>query len=69
MTSVAEIQQAILTLPKGDFFELQRWLDELFWQKWDQQIEGDSKAGRLDVLAAKALETKRPQRLQCPTAK
>ncbi len=61
MTSVAEIQQAILTLPEGDFFELQRWLDELFWQKWDHQIEEDSKAGRLDFLAAKALETKRPE--------
>ena len=61
MTSVAEIQQAILTLPEGDFFELQRWLDELFWQKWDQQIEEDSKAGRLDFLAAKVLETKRPE--------
>ena len=58
MTSVAEIQQAILTLPEGDFFELQRWLDELFWQKWDQQIEEDSKAGRLDRLAAEALDAK-----------
>ena len=62
MTSVAEIQQAILTLPEGDFFELQRWLDELFWQKWDHQIEEDSEAGRLDFLAAKAwMETKRPE--------
>ena len=58
MTSIAEIQQAILTLPEGDFFELQRWLDELFWQKWDQQIEEDSKAGRLDWLAAEALDAK-----------
>ena len=58
MTSVAEIQQAILTLPEGDFFELQRWLDELFWQKWDQQIEEDSNASRLDWLAAEALDAK-----------
>ena len=28
------------------------------WEKWDKQIEADSKSGKLDFLIAEALEEK-----------
>ena len=59
MTSVPEIQQAILTLDESDYRELMQWMSELNWEKWDAQIESDSKSGKLDFLTAEALEAKR----------
>jgi hypothetical protein len=29
------------------------------WEKWDRQIEEDSKAGKLDFLVKEALEAKK----------
>ena len=59
MMSVLEIKQAILTLNENDYKELMQWMNELFWERWDAQIEADSKSGKLDFLAAEALEAKR----------
>ena len=59
MTSVPEIQQAILTLAESDYRELMQWMSELNWEKWDAQIESDSKSGKLDFLEAEALAAKR----------
>ena len=58
MTTVAEIQQAILNLTASEYAELMKWLDELEEDPWDRQIEEDVKAGRLDFWAAEALEAK-----------
>ncbi len=59
MTSVSEIQQAILTLDKADYRDLIQWINELDWERWDAQIEEDSESGKLDFLEAEALEAKR----------
>ena len=59
MASVSEIQQAILTLDKNDYRDLIRWINELDWERWDAQIEADSKSGKLDFLEAEALAAKR----------
>ena len=64
MTSVTEIQQAILALPESDFVQLRQWLSELDWDKWDRQIESDSASGKLDFLIANAEESKRQGTLQ-----
>ena len=64
MTSVVEIQQAILALPKADYVQLRRWLGELDWKKWDRRIEGDSRDGKLDFLIADATEVKTHGTLQ-----
>ena len=50
MMTVAEIKQAILSLPKSEYAELIQWLNELEWDEWDRQIEADSAAGKLDFL-------------------
>ena len=58
MTTVAEIQQAIIGLPKSDYAQLIRWLREYGWEEWDREIEEDVRAGKLDALAAEAWEAK-----------
>ena len=65
MTTVAEIQQAILNLPKVEYAEIVEWLHELEENWWDWQIEADSEAGKLDALAAEALEAKVKGGLKC----
>ena len=59
MTTVPEIQQAILTLDENDCRDLLRWITELDWERWDAQIEADSASGKLDFLEAEALAAKR----------
>ena len=62
MTTITEIQEAILALHKSEYAELRQWLAELEaerrWEEWDEQIEADSDAGKLDFLIAEALESK-----------
>ena len=58
MTSVAEIKQAIMELPEAEYTELRRWLIDQDWEQWEREFEEDVKAGRLDALAAEALEAK-----------
>ena len=56
MRSVEEIQEAILSLSDEEVAQLRRWLSELDWSRWDEQIEADSEAGRLDFLIDEAGE-------------
>lgn len=58
MSSIVEIQQAILVLPRSEYVQLRKWLNDLDWEKWDRQIKADSAEGRLDFLIAEALEAK-----------
>ncbi len=58
MSTVAEIQQAIVSLTKSDYAELLRWLADYDWGQWDRQIEADAEAGRLDFLTLQAREAK-----------
>ena len=48
--SVKEIEAAIIQLSVQDVSELRSWLDEYQAQLWDEQIESDLAAGRLDAL-------------------
>lgn len=50
--SVQEIEAAIMQLPKKELLELSQWLEEYQAQLWDEQIEADLAAGRLDALLA-----------------
>ena len=59
MTSVSEIQQAILTLDESDYRDLIQWINELDWERWDAQIEADSESGKLNFLEAEAFAAKR----------
>ena len=58
MTSIPEIQQAIMNLPEAEYVELCRWLLDQDWERWEREFDEDVRAGKLDFLAAEALEAK-----------
>jgi hypothetical protein len=51
---VKEIETAIANLPPAKIAELAKWFEEFHAQSWDQQIESDLRAGRLDSLLEEA---------------
>ncbi len=55
MTTIAEIKQAILNLPKAEYAEIIEWLHELEEEEWDRQIETDAKAGRFGCVGLRSL--------------
>jgi hypothetical protein len=54
MSTVQEIETAIQKLKPQEIHEVADWLQELREGVWDQQIDADAKAGRLDKMIAKA---------------
>jgi hypothetical protein len=54
MMTVAEITGAVKRLPKKDLARFRRWFAEFDAQLWDQQLEADVTAGRLDALVREA---------------
>jgi hypothetical protein len=55
MTKLEKIEREIETLPPQDVQALGAWLDELRERLWDEQMERDALAGKLDLLAAEAM--------------
>ena len=54
MSTLLEIEAAIKQLPKQDARQLAAWLQAYLDEAWDQQIEEDLAAGKLDGLIAQA---------------
>ena len=54
--SVEEIEAAISQLSPDDLAQLADWFREFQARAWDQQLEADVKAGKLDQLARQAKE-------------
>ena len=59
MKSTEEAIEFIESLPKDDFYRLRDWILERDWEKWDREIEKDSKSGKLDFLIKQALGEKK----------
>jgi hypothetical protein len=53
---IKEIEKAIVQLPAEDVDKLAGWLEDYRVQMWDEQIENDLEAGRLDALLAEVDE-------------
>ena len=58
MTTVVELQEAILGLSEAEYTELRRWLLDQDWEQWEREFDEDVKAGKLDALASAALDAK-----------
>ncbi len=58
MSKIDELKADIEKLPSAEVAELFRWLSEKEWRSWDQQLEADAHAGRLDFLVREAREEK-----------
>jgi len=62
MSTVEEITAAIERLSADDVARIRAWLAEFAERRWDERIEADERAGRLDALIDKALEEHRAGR-------
>ena len=47
MITVAEIQQAVQSLPEEELAVFSSWFDQYEEERWDRQLEGDQKSGPL----------------------
>ena len=54
MSTLTEIQSAIVRLSATEQRQLARWFEEELEDAWDAQIEEDVKSGRLDHLITQA---------------
>lgn len=56
MTEVEQIKVAIKRLSQEELEILRQWWEEYEAQQWDEQIEYDILAGKLDALADEAIK-------------
>lgn len=56
MTTVLEIEKAVENLPVPELDKFRSWFEKFDADLWDKQFERDVEAGKLDKLAAQALE-------------
>jgi len=54
--SVKEIEAAIAQLSPDELAQFADWFDEFQATAWDEQLEADARAGKLDELARAARE-------------
>lgn len=54
MTRLQKIESEVASLSQQELAQFRAWLDEYEAEQFDQQIENDAKAGRLDRLAEQA---------------
>ena len=55
MGNVKSIEKAVESLPPSELAEFRRWFAEFDANAWDEQIEQDAAAGKLDALASESL--------------
>lgn len=55
MSTLEQIEAAILTLPAEEFQRLRQWLFDVDYQRWNEQLEKDIEDGKLDALAEEAI--------------
>jgi hypothetical protein len=55
MSTLEQIEAAILTLPSEEFQQLKQWLADVDYQRWDEQLEQDVTDGKLEALAEEAI--------------
>jgi hypothetical protein len=53
--TVEDIEKAVSKLPADEFARFRAWFEEFDAARFDQKIERDAKAGRLDRLAETAI--------------
>jgi hypothetical protein len=58
MSKVERIQTEIESLSDEEYSKLRQWFSERDWEKWDREIEEDSRSGKLDFLIKEALDEK-----------
>ena len=52
--SFQDLKSAVSSLPPEEFSRFQEWFEEFAADAWDQQIEADARAGKLNHLIIQA---------------
>ena len=60
--TIEDLEQAVAKLPPEDLARFRAWFEEFDAARFDQKIERDAKAGRLDRLAEQAIDDLRKGR-------
>jgi hypothetical protein len=53
MTTLKDIESAILQLSDGEIYQLSAWLQDYLDDTWDKQMKDDLESGKLDRLLQK----------------
>lgn len=56
MTELEQLERKIKNLSQSDFEKFREWFMEYDWENWDESIEKDLNAGKLDQLISEAKE-------------
>ncbi len=64
MTRVEHIQTQIKNLSFEEFLQIRTWFAEVDWRAWDEQLEEDVAAGKLDFLLEEAMAAKAENKLR-----
>jgi hypothetical protein len=62
MSTLEEIENAVSQLSEEERARFRQWFFDFDAQNWDEQLQMDAAAGRLDQLAEQALEHLRASR-------
>ncbi|MCL5734918.1 MAG: hypothetical protein M1274_04925, partial [Actinobacteria bacterium] len=57
-------EMAVDSLTPEEYTRFRRWFLDRDWEKWDQEIEEDAEAGRLDFLVREAAEARNSRKLR-----
>jgi len=58
MNKIEELEDAVAALPDDDYRAFRQWFLSRDWEKWDHQVEHNSKEGRLAFLLDEASQAK-----------
>ncbi len=64
MTKVQRLEREIEELTRDELAAFRKWFQKYDSAMWDEQIEQDARAGKLDKLAEKALADHKAGRTQ-----
>lgn len=64
MSRLEELEKAVASLREEEYGQFRQWFLDRDWDRWDREIEEDSKAGKLDFLVREAAEAKKGKRLR-----
>ena len=56
MTTVQDIEEAVVHLPNSDLGKFRAWFATFDAKAWDRKFEEDARSGKLDRLADLALD-------------
>ncbi len=56
MSTIEQIEKAVLSLSAAELDEFRAWFSELDHASWDAKIKADADHGRLDQFADEALQ-------------